>query len=166
MQLSLDPRPGESLGRTVERQVGEELSAWGYEVELRPPHSRGGDLLVWDRQGELTVIESRSVQTVQGAKDPFFDVEKGLRTQRDLAEKLGAARIVVVFAWIDPATLDTTVLAEAGELFEARARRNARDYMNQAGPRVENRRRPIMPMAAEDMREVEDILPSLIEEAA
>ncbi|MDR8019647.1 hypothetical protein [Nesterenkonia aerolata] len=157
MKVHFTPRSGEAQSRAAERVVGEVLEAAGYTVEGRSPRAHGGDLFVWDLHGVLTIVEVRSCTIVDADSTIFFDVDKGLRAHRRLAEKMGASRIVVVAVFIDEGAEDATLGALGAEHVEALARRRAEHYVGLLGSKGQKRSRPVKVLWAEDMAELDEV---------
>lgn len=159
MLVGLEPLTGETHGRAVERVVADQLQHRGYSTELQKPRSRGGDVLCWDANDNLTIVEVRTRTVVEGHETPFFDIDSGLKTHRELAKKYGAYRIVVVYGWVYADTDQAFLMAEEGNAFEAIARRNVDAYMQTPGLRVKKRKRPIIPVTADDMKAFSELFP-------
>lgn len=147
MQVMIEPEPGERWSRTAERAFVKALGRFpGYRTWLFVEGAHGGDALVQEPSGRLTLVEVRSWITSRGACAPVFDVEKGWRVQRRTMARKNAERLVVVYAEIDIETSMVTFRAMGGELFEALARRNTDAYLAEGGPRGRHRppRFPVM----------------------
>jgi len=159
MLVHVTPLAGETHGRAVERVIAEKLQHLGYHTELQKPHARGGDVFCWDASDNLTIIEVRTRKVVEGHETPFFDIDLGLKAHREVAKKYGADRIVVVYGWIYTEANEVFLKAEEGNTFEAIARRNVDEYMQTPGIRVKKRKRPIIPVTADDLRAFNEFFP-------